>query len=151
MSSHLNAEQGALSAASADVSGIDEAIRDATSAAAESTTSIVPAGADEVSAAITRLFGTYGREFQSLTAQSAAFRARFMQSLSAGEAAYAAAEAANADPFSCADIVDGGNGGAGSKAGVWGAGGANGLLGGGNGGAGIGRGSYRFATGGQSH
>jgi hypothetical protein len=153
MSSHLNAEQGALSSASADVSGIDDAIGDATSAAAESTTSIVPAGADEVSAAITRLFATYGQDFQSLTAQSAAFHARFVQSLFAGEAAYSAAEAANTNPFYRANVVDGGSGGLGGavrKGGLWGAGGANGLIGGGSGGAGGGRGPYRFANDEQS-
>jgi hypothetical protein len=148
MSSRLNAAQGALASASADVNGIGEAIREATTAAAEPTTSIVPAAADEVSAAITRLFGTYGQEFQSLTAQSAAFHARFVQSLSSGGAAYATAEAANADPFHGANAVDGGNGGAGGKAGVWGAGGADGLIGGGNGGTGVGLGPYGFAFGG---
>jgi hypothetical protein len=37
----------------------------------------VPAAADEVSAAITRLFGTYAQQFQALSARMAAFHARF--------------------------------------------------------------------------
>ena len=136
VSSHLNAAPEALASASAGLSGVGEAIKEATSVAAPSTTSIVPAAADEVSAAITRLFGTYGQQFQALSAQTAAFHARFVQLLSSGGAAYAAAEAANADPL-------GGAGGSGGKAigtgGIGGSGGAswaNGLIGGGNGGAG---------------
>jgi PE family len=136
MSSHLNASPEGLASASAGLSGVGEAIREATSAAAPSTTSIVPAAADEVSAAITRLFGRYGQEFQALSAQTAAIHARFVQLLFSGGAAYAAAEAANTDPL----WGDGGAGGSGGKAigtgGTGGAGGANGLIGGGNGGAG---------------
>jgi hypothetical protein len=135
VSSHLNAAPEALASASAGLSGVGEAIKEATSVAAPSTTSIVPAAADEVSAAITRLFGTYGQHFQALSAQTAAFHARFVHLLSSGGAAYAAAEAANADPLG--DV--GGAGGSGGKAiGTGGSGGAswaNGLIGGGNGGA----------------
>jgi hypothetical protein len=139
VSSHLNAAPEALASASAGLSGVGEAIKEATSAAEPSTTSIVPAAADEVSVAITRLFGTYGQQFQALSAQTAAFHARFVQLLSSGGAAYGAAEAANADPLGGA----GGAGGSGGKAigtgGTGGSGGAswaNGLIGGGNGGAG---------------
>ena len=94
MSSFLIAAPEALATASADLSGIGEAIRDATSAAAPSTTGIVPAALDEVSAAISRLFGGYGQEFQALSAQSALFHSRFVQLLFSGGSAYAGAEAA---------------------------------------------------------
>ena len=99
MSSYLIAAPEALASASADLSGIGEAIREATSAAAPSTTGIVPAALDEVSAAITWLFGSYGQQFQALSAQSAAFHSQFVQLLSSGGNAYAAAEAANASPL----------------------------------------------------
>jgi hypothetical protein len=86
-----------------------------------------------VSAAITRLFATYGQEFQVLSAQSAAFHARFVRLLFSGGAAYATAEAANADPL-WGSTSAGGSGGsaiaASSKRG------AGGIIGGGNGGAG---------------
>ncbi len=84
MSSYLIAAPEALASASADLSGIGEAIRDATSAAAPSTTGIVPPALDEVSAAISRLFGGYGQQFQALSAQSALFHSEFVQSLSLG-------------------------------------------------------------------
>jgi len=96
MSSYLIAAPEALASASADLSAIGEAIKEATAAAAPSTTGIVPAAFDEVSAAITRLFGSYGQEFQALSAQSGLFHSSFVQLLSSGGAAYAAAEAANA-------------------------------------------------------
>ena len=60
MSSFLIAVPEALATASADLSGIGQAIREATAAAAPSTTGIVPAALDEVSGlAVTRLFGSY--------------------------------------------------------------------------------------------
>ena len=99
MSSYVIAATEALAAASADMSGIGEAIREATAAAGPSTTSIVPPALDEVSAAVTRLFGTYGHDFQSMSAQTAQFHSRFVQLLSSGGNAYAGAEAANASPL----------------------------------------------------
>lgn len=59
--------------ASTELSGIGDAIQEATSAALPGTTAIVPLAADEVSEAITELFGSYGREFQALSAQGALF------------------------------------------------------------------------------
>src|SRR5271155_455484 len=99
MSSYVIAVPEALSAASADLSGIGESIRAATAVAAPSTTGIVPPALDEVSAAIARLFGTYGQDFHALSAQSASFHDRFVQAFNTGEAAYVSTEAANASPL----------------------------------------------------
>ncbi|WP_139825559.1 PE family protein, partial [Mycobacterium conspicuum] len=99
MSSSLFAAPAALASASSDLSGIGEAIREATAGAGASTTAIAAPAADEVSAAITELFGGYGREFQALSAASARFHAEFARLLGSGGAAYAAAEAASADPL----------------------------------------------------
>ncbi|ORV46644.1 hypothetical protein AWC00_02550 [Mycobacterium conspicuum] len=60
-----------------------------------STTGLVPAGADEVSTAVTALFAEYGKEFQKLGTQASAFHQQFVQALSSGAGAYAATEAAN--------------------------------------------------------
>src|SRR3954466_4709285 len=132
MSSFLVATPEFLSAASADLSGIGEAIREASAVAAPVTTGVMPAAADEVSAAIARLFGSHAQEDQALSAQSARFHARFVQLLGSGGAAYAAAEAANASPLAALDDLaffspwkaltgrplfgDGANGAAGSGA-----------------------------------
>ena len=59
MSSYLIAAPEALAAAAGDLSGIGESIRQATASAAPSTTGIAPAAADEVSLAVSRLFGSY--------------------------------------------------------------------------------------------
>ncbi|MGA7055182.1 MAG: PE family protein, partial [Mycobacterium sp.] len=67
MSSLLFAAPESLASASADVSGIGEAIRAATASAVPSTTGIAPAAADEVSAAISGLFGTFGQDFHAVS------------------------------------------------------------------------------------
>ncbi|WP_156764143.1 PE family protein, partial [Mycobacterium sp. 852002-50816_SCH5313054-b] len=96
MSAFLIAAPEALAAASADLSGIGEAIKEAAATWAPSTTGIAPAAADEVSAAIARLFDNYGQTYQTMGAQAAAFQQEFVQALSGGAGSYAAAEATSA-------------------------------------------------------
>jgi PE family len=54
------------------------------------------AAQDEVSAAISALFGSYGQEYQALGARVAAFHEQFVQALISGGNAYNSTEAANA-------------------------------------------------------
>ena len=68
-------------------------------AAAGPTTAVVAAAGDEVSAAIASLFSGHGQAFQALHAQTAAFHAQFVQTLTGAAGAYAAAEATNASPL----------------------------------------------------
>ncbi len=86
-------------AAAADLAGIGSAISSANAAAAVNTTGLLTAGADEVSTAIAALFGAQGQAYQAASAQAAAFYAQFVQALSAGGGAYAAAEAAAVSPL----------------------------------------------------
>jgi hypothetical protein len=95
MSSYVIAVPEAFAAVSGDLTGIGEAIREAADEAAPSTTGIVAAAGDEVSAAIARLFGSYAEEFQTLSAQATLFHAEFVRALSDAGATYAAAEASN--------------------------------------------------------
>ncbi|WP_172835061.1 PE family protein, partial [Mycobacterium gordonae] len=104
MSTYLIAAPEALAAASADVSGIGEAIRKATASWAPSTTGIAAAAADEVSAAIARLFGNYAQGFVALDAQAAAFEQQLAAALSAGAGAYASAEAVNLSALQSGDL-----------------------------------------------
>jgi len=67
MSSYLIAAPEALATASADLSGIGETVRQATAAAAPSTTGIAAAAADEVSAQIAALFGMHAQQYQALS------------------------------------------------------------------------------------
>jgi PE family len=79
-----------------NLAGIGSTLGQATAAAARPTTGIAAAAADEVSVAISRLFGTYGQEFQALSAQAAAFHGEFVSLLNGSAAAYLGAELTNA-------------------------------------------------------
>ena len=95
MSSYVIAVPEAFAAASADLAGIGEAIKGAAAEAAPSTTGIVAAAEDEVSAAVTSFFGSYGEAFQTLTARATQFHTDFVHALSGAGTTYAAAEASH--------------------------------------------------------
>jgi hypothetical protein len=85
-----------MAAAAKDLSSIGSTISAANAAATASTTDVLPAAADEVSTAVAALFGSYGRNYQSLGAQAAAFHEDFVNTLNAASDSYAQTEAANA-------------------------------------------------------
>ncbi|WP_152531532.1 PE family protein, partial [Mycobacterium sp. UM_CSW] len=85
----------ALGAAASDLARIGAAVNTANAAAAASTTRVVAAGADEVSAAIASLFSGQAQDFHALTTRAAAVHDQFVQALGGGAASYASAEAAN--------------------------------------------------------
>jgi PE-PPE domain-containing protein/PE family protein len=93
---YLNAEPEFMAAAAADIEQIGSAIGAANAAAAGPTSGVIAPAADEVSAAITELFGQYGLKYQAAVAQAAVFHGRFTQALAAAGSAYAGAEAASA-------------------------------------------------------
>jgi triacylglycerol lipase len=84
-----------LTAAATDLAGIGSSLGEANAAAAASTTRVLTAAEDEVSAAIAALFSAHGQGFQAVSAQAAAFHAQFMQALKSSAGSYASAEAAN--------------------------------------------------------
>ncbi|MCV7075208.1 PE family protein [Mycobacterium szulgai] len=86
-----------VTTAAGNLAAIGSAVEDAAWAAAGSTTGVAPAAADEVSLAISRLFGSFGNEFQAVSAQAAAFHGEFVRLLNGGAAAYLSAEIANAE------------------------------------------------------
>jgi len=91
--SFLVAAPQALAHAASDLADLGSTINTATAAAAAPTTALVPAAADDVSAAIAALFSAHGQGYQRLSAQVAAFHEQFVQSLTASASTYAAAEA----------------------------------------------------------
>ncbi|OBG36918.1 PE family protein [Mycobacterium sp. E3198] len=99
MSPYVIATPEVLAAASSDLAGIREAIIAAAAGAAPATTGLVPAAQDEISQAVSRLFGAYAQEHQALSAQAALFHQQFINAVRGGAAQYAAAEAANANPL----------------------------------------------------
>ncbi|EFD60897.1 PE-PGRS family protein, partial [Mycobacterium tuberculosis EAS054] len=85
--------------ATEDLAGIGASLTAANAAAAVPTSGLLAAAGDEVSAAIAALFSSHGQQYQAMSAQAAAFHARFVQALVETINAYAAAEAANASPL----------------------------------------------------
>jgi hypothetical protein len=84
-----------LATAATDLENIGSAISTAGSNASGPTTGLLPAAEDEVSAAIAKLFGGYGQEYQALISQAAAFHNEFTQTLAGAGNAYLEAEAGN--------------------------------------------------------
>jgi hypothetical protein len=97
--SYLFAEPGALTAASTDLARIGSSITSAISAAAPSTTAVLAAAQDEVSAAIGSLFSGHAQTYQALSAQAASFHTTFVQALSGAASGYASTEAASVSPL----------------------------------------------------
>ncbi|EFD55231.1 PE family protein, partial [Mycobacterium tuberculosis 02_1987] len=73
-----------LAAAATDLAGIRSAISAATAAAAAPTIQVAAAGADEVSLAISALFGQHAQAYQALSAQATIFHDQFVQALTSG-------------------------------------------------------------------
>ena len=95
----LTVDVDGLDAAATEVARVGSAISRAHAVAAPTTTSVVAAAADEVSAAIAGFFSERGQAFQVVSARAAAFHREFALALGTGGAAYAAAEAANSRPL----------------------------------------------------
>ncbi|UGT91215.1 PE family protein [Mycobacterium ostraviense] len=93
---HLIAALETMVSAATNAEQIGSAISAAGAAAAGSTTNVLAAAADEVSAAIAKLFGTYGQQLQAALTQATAFHDEFVQTLAGAATTYAQAEAANA-------------------------------------------------------
>ncbi|MDT5258558.1 MAG: hypothetical protein QOD10_3638, partial [Mycobacterium sp.] len=85
-----------VAAAVPHLANIGATISAANAAAAASTTELLPAAEDEISAAIAGLFGTHAQDFHGLAAEAAGFHDRFVQALSASAGSYVAADGANA-------------------------------------------------------
>ncbi|WP_415624092.1 PE family protein, partial [Mycobacterium intermedium] len=88
-----------VSKAAADVGRIGASIFAANFSAQGPTSTLVAAAEDEVSAAIAELFRHQARAYQAASAQVAAFHAQFVRALGDASGAYAAAEAAAANPL----------------------------------------------------
>ncbi|WP_139837043.1 PE family protein, partial [Mycobacterium szulgai] len=97
--SYVMAVPDSLAAVAADLYGIGSSLSMANGAAARSTTGLIAAAGDEVSAAIAAIFSEQALQYHGLSAQAAAFHADFMRVLTAAGSSYAAAEIANVSPL----------------------------------------------------
>ncbi|MEE6179002.1 PE family protein [Mycobacterium sp. 050134] len=95
--STLIAQPQLLTSAAADASAIGSAIDEARAAAAGSTTNLVAAAQDEVSAITAEFFGAFGQEYQTLLQQATAFHSQFVATLGSAGTAYTQAENEIAD------------------------------------------------------
>ncbi len=93
--SFVSATPEIMTSAATDLATIGSDLDAAHKAAAASSVVVMPAAADEVSAAISAVFGNYAQGFQSLAGRAAAFHDQFVRTLSAGAASYAGAEVAS--------------------------------------------------------
>jgi hypothetical protein len=89
-----------MATAATDLAEIRSAIGAANAVAAGPTTGLLAAAQDEVSAAAAALFDGYGKEYQALLKQAAAFHEEFAAALAAAGNAYAQAESTNAGAIS---------------------------------------------------
>jgi PE family len=94
--SSLNIAPDIVAAASGNLENLGSALRSANAAAASQTTAIAAPAADEVSAAITALFGAHAQQFHALTTKAAAFNDEFVNLLDGGAAQYVSTELTNA-------------------------------------------------------
>ena len=79
-----------------DLAGVGSSVSAASASAAGPTIGVVPAAADEVSAAITGLFRRVGADFQALGVRASGFHDSFVAMLGSGAGQYVAAEVSNA-------------------------------------------------------
>ena len=86
-----------LADAATKLAGVGSTMSAANAAAANSTTALLTAGADEVSARVAALFGAHGLEYHAVTAQAAQFNEQFVLCLAANANAYLTTEIANAE------------------------------------------------------
>lgn len=75
-----------MAAAATDLANIGSSISAASAAAAGPTMGILAAGADEVSVAISALFGSHAQGYQTLSAQLAAYHNQFVRALTPARA-----------------------------------------------------------------
>ena len=122
--------------AAQDLAGLQTSLAEAAEAIAGPTTGVLPAAADEVSAAISTMFGNFGQQFQFISAQAQAFHAQFVSLMNSGIGAYIGTEFANAEQ-AVSGLINGGGATAGATAAAGSQGSLlGGLFGGGGGGLG---------------
>jgi hypothetical protein len=97
--SFVIAAPAAVGAAASHLADIGSTISAANILASMPTTTVVAAAGDQVSAAVAALFSGHAQGYQALGAQAATFHQEFVEALTSGASAYAAADTASASPM----------------------------------------------------
>jgi PE family protein len=93
--SFVTTQPEALSAAATSLAGIGTMMSAQNAAAAAPTTSVLPAGADEVSALTATQFAVHAQMYQAVSAQAEAIHQQLVSTLTDSATSYAVTEAAN--------------------------------------------------------
>ena len=91
----VKTQPAAISAAATQLEGIGNSFAAESSAAASSTTDVLPAATDEVSILQAGVFSTYGQLYQSVSAQAQAIHQQFVQLMNQSSGSYQDTETAN--------------------------------------------------------
>jgi PE family len=89
---YVLADPKIMAAAVSDLATIGSDLSAAHLVAAARTTSVIPAAADEVSAAIANVMSTHARSFQAMAQSASTFHQQFTRNINAAAAAYSSAE-----------------------------------------------------------
>jgi PPE-repeat protein len=111
----VNTQPAAISAAATQLEGLGNSFASESSAAASSTTDVLPAATDEVSVLQAGVFSTYGQLYQSVSAQAQAIHQQFVQLLNQSSGSYQDTENAN-NAGAAANALSNGAGSAASQA-----------------------------------
>lgn len=93
--SFVTAATELVQGAAQNLAGIGSSLAEAATAVSGPTTGIAAAAEDEISVALASLFGDFGKQFQTLSAQAQAFHSQFVNLVDSSASAYASAEIAN--------------------------------------------------------
>jgi hypothetical protein len=93
--SFVNTQPAAISAAATQLEGLGNSFAAESTAAASSTTDVLPAATDEVSVLQAGVFSTYGQLYQSVSAQAQTIHQQFVQLLNQSSGSYQDTESAN--------------------------------------------------------
>ena len=94
--SSVSAQPAELTSAADNLQVIGSSLAAQNAAAADQTTGVLPAAADEVSALTAAQFATHAEMYQAISAQAGAIHDMFVNTLGLSAGSYAATEAANA-------------------------------------------------------
>jgi PE family len=93
---YVVADPEMMAAAASDLATIGSDLNAAHLVAAARTTSVIPAAADEVSAAIANLMSTHALDFQAMAQSASTFHQQFTHNINAAAASYSSAESRSA-------------------------------------------------------
>jgi hypothetical protein len=91
--SYVSAAPAQIQAAAQNLAGIRSTLADASSSAVAPTVAVPAAAQDDVSAGVAAVFGAFGEDYQTFSAQMQTFHEQFLNLMNAGAGAYQSTDA----------------------------------------------------------